>query len=186
VVIAIMAIIATLVTAGARRAAESQRISRVKAELANLESAIHSYQGDLGFFPPGGQNGAHRPPLYYELTGTRFDGNRFYSLVGDVAIPDAGMSSVFGVSGFANSNPDGAKNYLPNIKTNQYATISGVRILTVPLPGPNQTSLTDDSGKLVNTWRYVSERPTNNAATFDLWAEVIIGSKTNIVGNWKE
>ncbi|MBA4148571.1 MAG: prepilin-type N-terminal cleavage/methylation domain-containing protein [Verrucomicrobia bacterium] len=191
VVIAIIAILAALVTAGARRAAEGQKLGRVKAELANLESVIERYQNDQHFYPPGGlkANGdikAELPPLFYELSGTRYDGTQYRTIQGDAPISDSEIKDVFGVTGFANSNPETAKNYFSNLKTNQYSRVRGVNVLIVPVEGPAEPEVMNDFGRRVNTWRYVSKGATNNPASFDLWADIIVGSKTNRIANWKE
>jgi hypothetical protein len=38
--------------------------------------------------------------------------------------------------------------------------------------------------RLANPWRYVSTKPTNNVAAYDLWAEAFIGKKRTTIGNW--
>jgi hypothetical protein len=38
----------------------------------------------------------------------------------------------------------------------------------------------------INPFRYVSSVATNNPETFDLWVDVIVGSKTNRVCNWSD
>lgn len=43
------------------------------------------------------------------------------------------------------------------------------------------------SNRGLNPWRYVSTNPTNNAGSFDLWAELPVGrDQIKIIGNWKE
>jgi hypothetical protein len=41
-------------------------------------------------------------------------------------------------------------------------------------------------GTKINSWRYNSTSPIHNVGKYDLWAEVIIGNNTNVIGNWKE
>ena len=60
---------------------------------------------------------------------------------------------------------------------------SGVKVLIVPVPGPDDVKVGE---KKINTWRYNSLSPTHNPDFYDLWAEIVIGGKTNIIGNWKE
>lgn len=192
VVIAILGILAALVTAGAQRAAEKQKISRVTAELANLVSVITRYHSDQQFYPPNSLQSnqkdpkAEMPPLYYELSGTRYDGTQYRTLNGDVPIANSDINTVFGLGGFANSNPETAKNYFSNLKTNQHSRVNGLEVLIVPVEGPTEPEIINDFGKRVNTWRYVSRGATNNPTSFDLWADIIVGSKTNRIGNWKE
>jgi len=52
-----------------------------------------------------------------------------------------------------------------------------------PVNDPNQPI---PSNPGLNPWRYVSSNPTNNPATFDLWAEIVVRGKKKIVGNWKQ
>lgn len=185
-VIAIIAILAALVTAGAQKASVGRKISRVKSDLANLESVIERYQNDQQFYPPGGTNAA-APPLYYELSGTKYDGTQYRTLDGNEVISDSPMLNTFGVTGFANSNPETAKNYFSELKANQHTkTDGGVEVLTVPVEGPNLPLVKNASSAPINTWRYVSNQPTNNPTSFDLWADIVVGSKTNRIGNWKE
>jgi hypothetical protein len=49
--------------------------------------------------------------------------------------------------------------------------------LVVPYKGPNGD---------YNPWRYVSSNALHNPEGFDLWAEVVVGGKTIVIGNWKE
>jgi hypothetical protein len=42
------------------------------------------------------------------------------------------------------------------------------------------------NGKKINPWRYNASTPTHNPDSYDLWAEILIAGKTNIIGNWKE
>ncbi|MFN7140068.1 MAG: type II secretion system protein [Limisphaerales bacterium] len=183
-VIAIIGILAALVTGVGVRAANGRKISRVQADLNNLESVIERYQNDLHFYPPSGER-PELPPLYYELTGMRFqEPNQYIPLSGGAPV----NPSIFGIGGFANSNPETAKNYFSNLKPNQFSrTTEGVDVLTVPVEGPATPAVVEQgSNKQLNTWRYVSNNPTNNPNSFDLWAEIIVGGKTNIIGNWKE
>ena len=68
-----------------------------------------------------------------------------------------------------------AYNYTNKV-TGRKVTFSALR---VPFAGP-------DGPSKPNYWNYVSKNPTNNAQTFDLWAVVVIGRTTNVIGNWKE
>jgi hypothetical protein len=100
--------------------------------------------------------------------------------------------------------PEKPKGYLSNLKASQWKEVSvegasDVELLVAPLEWP--TALANQHplyGKLVDTparpvksqlrlnpWRYVSTKPTNNPATFDLWADVHIGKERRVIGNWK-
>ena len=54
VVIAILSILISLVTAGAQAARRRGAVAKAKASIASLETAIGMYQGDMGEYPPTG------------------------------------------------------------------------------------------------------------------------------------
>ncbi|MBC8003190.1 MAG: type II secretion system protein [Opitutaceae bacterium] len=190
VVISIIAALAALTVGLAGRAAESKKTSQVNAEKAVIELAIESYKAKLGFYPPDNPNDPTRPPLFYELTGTQPTNSDYRTYVGTEVISGADVFGYFGRPGFANSQPGEAKNFLENLKAVQYRDIkpnsgaSRVKFLVVPVDGPNPVLDIDD--KPMNLWRYNSSNPTNNVGHFDLWAEVTIRGRTNIIGNWRK
>lgn len=193
VVIAIIGIIAALLVNLAGPAAKGRKIARVNAELNQLVTVIESYKAAKNFYPPSHTNSINvvSNQLFYELTGTIYSeaNNEFQTINGSEKISPATVDSFFGAKGFVNSATDRSevKNYFPNLKAAQYAEISSnpdVELLIVPVEGPNDTPT--PSGKKINPWRYNSVNPVHNPDTFDLWAEIVIGGKTNIIGNWKE
>jgi general secretion pathway protein G len=56
VVIAILGILMSLITAGAQAARKRGAITKAKTTVAGLETAIAMYQGDLGEYPPTGND----------------------------------------------------------------------------------------------------------------------------------
>jgi len=38
----------------------------------------------------------------------------------------------------------------------------------------------------LNPWRYNSANPTNNPGSYDLWIQLKIGGKTNLISNWSK
>ncbi len=194
-VIAIIGTLAALVIGGAGAAGAARMKARAKAELATLESVIEAYQNDQGFYPPGGLK-PELPPLYYELSGTvRFDDGAYSTLAGGVneKLTGAEIKDVFGRDGFANSNPETAKRYFSSLKPGQHAAVkntlgANVRVLVIPIEGPKTPEVLskEDNTQRLNTWRYVSNNPTNNPASFDLWVDIIVRGETNTIGNWKE
>jgi len=167
VVIAIIGVLAALVIGAAAHFRETSVRARIAVERDQLVTAINSYHKKYGFYPQDNQKTPPNParnPLYYELTATPLDPNL--------------AQSEFGIKGIVNTGSE-AKNVFPNIgaEGKNYKPDGNILSLTVPYKGPQ--------GDL-NTWRYVSKNPTNNSETFDLWAEVVVGSKTFIIGNWKE
>lgn len=57
VVVAILGILISLVTAGAQAARRRGAITKAKTTVASLETAIAMYQGDMGAYPPSGIEG---------------------------------------------------------------------------------------------------------------------------------
>ena len=175
VVIAIIAALAAMIVGGAGVYREKSVRGRVQTELRQIVGSIESYHKKYGFYPPDNgktPNDPTRPPLYYELTGSPLD--------------QAAATGLFGVKGIINTEPNGSpgQNFFSNlgVEGRGYKAIGqqngkDVYALTLPVKGPE--------GDL-NTWRYVSRNPTNNTETYDLWAEVVLGNKTNIFPNWKE
>jgi prepilin-type N-terminal cleavage/methylation domain-containing protein len=196
VVIAIIGIIATLVLGLAGRAATARKINRVKTELAELETAIDFYKDKKGFYPPsnGDTNNVVTNQLFYELTGTIFDSAKgeFQTVNGTEKIQDSIVANSFGgTKGFANSSMvadrSDVKNFFPAMRSSQYADIDPgadiVEVMVVPVEGPDDINV---NGKKINPWRYNASTPTHNPDSYDLWAEILIAGKTNIIGNWKE
>src|SRR4051812_40183689 len=70
VVIAIIAILAAFLIPVAGVVGRTQKISRARAEMARLETAIDSYKSMRGYYPPDNPNDPMTNQLYYELTGT--------------------------------------------------------------------------------------------------------------------
>ena len=192
VVIAIIGIIATLVLGLAGRAATARKINRVKTELAELETAIDFYHDKKGFYPPsnGDTNNVVTNQLFYELTGTVYKDGDFQTVNGSEQINDSKLD-IFKTKGFANSSMvadrSEVKNFFPTMRSSQYADIDPgndiVKVMVVPVEGPDDINV---NGKKINPWRYNASTPTHNPDSYDLWAEILIAGKTNVIGNWKE
>ena len=102
-------------------------------------------------------------------------------MLSDLAPLNTGtIQANFNATGFLNASPDKSeiKNFYKTLKPGQYTTDpnNGVTRLVVPYKGPITP----------NTWHYNSSKPAHNPDSFDLWADVIIGSKTNTIGNWRD
>ncbi len=196
VVISIMAILAALIIPTARIASEKKNRSIVEAELHQLEVPIDHYKEKLGYYPPDNTNNPAQPPLYYELGGTVAEGNptRSYRLLSSQeTIAKDNIRKNFNMESFMNSatTEDDVKNFHAQIKAKQKDTNSdGVVFLTVPVKGPanplNPSRTLSGRPSQLNTWRYDSSSTNrHNLESYDLWAEILIGGKTNIIGNWK-
>ena len=209
VVISIIGVLAALVLPLSGVATTKMRISRVKAELNQYVTAIENYKAEVGFYPPDNEelrkvttdtflysSNAAFNPLYYELTGALFTNNMFRSVAEQEETPPAALNKTFNVNGVQNSARN--KHDLPykgfSIKASQhseldeaaYSTGGDVEVLSVPVPGPFE--LKGDKNRKINPWFYDSSTTNrHNKATYDLWAEIIIGrsKETLIIGNWK-
>ena len=165
VVIAIIAILAGLIVYLLPGVKEKQVRGRVKTELALLTMVINNYKEKNGFYPPDNPDTNGPTPLYYELTGTK---------------PHPAIVNFLGIADVVNS-----ANFCQGLKPSTYAANAYdpdpvKRVLTnlvVPYKGPNGD---------YNPWRYVSSNALHNTEGFDLWAEVVVGGKTLVIGNWKE
>ena len=199
VVIAIMAILAAMIFPVLHAVTRHKIQSRTRAELAQIETAIESYHTKKGFYPPDNPNNPYVSLLYYELSGTVFSNNGYVTLDGGVQLAAAGLTGIFGRDGVVNATKGAggdegpfASNFLkPGLRPDQYLAItngaSATPICTLignPADGP--LLLKNPDGRKLNPWRYVSSNPTNNPKSFDLWIDVLIGSKTNRICNWRQ
>ena len=184
VVIAIIGLLAALVMGILPRANDMKIRTRVKAELAQLETVIEHYKEKRGYFPPDNASDPGANPLYYELVGATYDKskNEYTTLTGDGPVPAAAITAAFGVGGIVNANSAGgaedAKNFFTAIKANQISTNGPVKFLGISTQGPNHSSFCP--------WFYNSSNPIHNANGFDLWVDVMLNGKTNTFGNWKK
>jgi prepilin-type N-terminal cleavage/methylation domain-containing protein len=200
-VIGIIAVLASLTFPILGSVKRHEYISKTQAELAQLETAIDSYKAAYGFYPPGNTNNLFVSQLYFELLGTRLtnNGTLYITLDGSVPITTGDVPLAFpGVGGFINCTKPGAgedapaaKNFLPDLKPNQFTTTYtnngvqvGLLLASVGPPDPNYQPLLNVSG--LNPWRYNSSSPTNNPGAYDLWVELKIGGKTNLICNWSK
>lgn len=175
VVIGIIGLVAALVVGGAGHFRETSVRAKVQTELKQLENAIDLYHKKYGFYPQshGSEDSTitnpdpARAPLYYELTG--------------ISAP-AAVLPYFQVKGIVNELGKEGQDFFPNIgvEGKNYKIVDQATQalgLTVGYPGPDGD---------INRWRYVSKNPTNNTESYDLWAEVQVGGKKIVIGNWKD
>jgi hypothetical protein len=169
--------------------AVSQRAKRggVKTQLAALQSAVDRYHSQKGYYPPDNPNAADLPPLFYELTGTLYnEAAQQYQTTfhGSQTISAGQVSSFFSIKGFLNSGAtrEEAVNFYESLRPSQFKETgpNNLRVLVVPFKGTNAVNAD------FNTWHYVSTNPAHNPDSYDLWAEIVIKGKTNVIGNWKE
>jgi prepilin-type N-terminal cleavage/methylation domain-containing protein len=183
VVISIIAVLAGLIAGLAPKIFDARNRNRVIAEREAIVTMIESYHAKMGSYPPSNTTpgGEKRPQLYYELTGTVTEGGNFKALDASVLTP-AQILSAFGVMGFLNTGPTRAEvqNFYPSMPNSMSKTdgTPPLRFLVVPVKGPEGT---------YNTWRYDAHSDDrHNTESFDLWAEIILGGKTNTIDNWSK
>jgi prepilin-type N-terminal cleavage/methylation domain-containing protein len=186
-------------------------LQRAQSERAQLETVIDRYQKKYGFYPPG--NALPTAPnlpaaltnqLYYELVGTTNIGTiaqpNFLTLDNRITNTPTLANQAFGVTAFMNLSRSGAggedavwaQTFLPAIKPTQIANVVvGNGVISIlctaansdpsykPIPG----ALTD-AGRPANPWRYLYPG-VHNPQSYDLWIQVFIGGKTNLICNWK-
>ncbi|MGO8680738.1 MAG: type II secretion system protein [Limisphaerales bacterium] len=198
VVISIIAVIAAFLLPVAGAVRKQSMIRTAQAEMAQLETAIDRYKSAYGFYPPSNGNTANylTNQLYFELLGTTNNNGTYQTLDGSAKISGGDANSTFGVSGFMNcsktnadeSTPQ-ARDFLPDLKPNQIATYTNgtdvVKVLITSVGGPD-AAYQPLGGLDLNPWRYNSSSPTNNPGSYDLWVQLSIGGKTNLICNWSK
>ena len=203
VVISIMAVLAgfTIPVLKTVKAAQQKKVAR--AELEHLQTALENYKAKYGAYPPGNQNagsvytapiyGSMLSQLYYELAGTTINGANFVTLDGSASIPVASVNTAYGVGGFVNctkgSGEDGsiAKNFLPSLSSKQIGAVSNnsvanTALLATSIGGPDLAYQPLGISGL-NPFRYVYPG-VNNPSGYDLWVQLVISGKTNLICNW--
>mgnify|MGYP002629863800 CR=1 FL=1 len=198
VVIAIIGLLSGLLVSLSGSASRKKVESRTRAELANMVTAIESYESKYGQYPPSNplatESSAQWNTLYYELTGMRVDpatATYVSPQQTGVIITGAQLNNIFGVPGIGHAETSTSKfpePFLKNLKPGNLAVVTnGVpgnpAVLVIKVAGKHANKNID-----INTWKYMSY-PANghNPKTFDLWAELPgpNPNTTNFIGNWK-
>jgi prepilin-type N-terminal cleavage/methylation domain-containing protein len=198
VVIAIIGLLTALLVAAMAPTDIKTKIAVARAELGEMESAIQDYKNTLGFYPPDNPNDAAINPLYFELLGSTNGGGNYVTLDAGGKISLTDLNSKFNRQGLANTSTKAHSNdetgapmsFLNHLRPNQVGAIdsrgSTVRILVCSVEWPAGASPGPIAGTTLNPWRYVSSHPTNNPGSYDLWVDLMIGSKTYRVSNWSK
>jgi prepilin-type N-terminal cleavage/methylation domain-containing protein len=201
-VIAVIGVLAALLFPAFSAVKRHALINHATTEMAQLETAIDRYKAAYGFYPPSNANTANSltNQLYFELVGTtNLDVNTpvFLTLDSSAQINAGDATTTFGVGGFMNCNKPGAgedapkaRNFLPDLKPNQIATLytngsDVVKIIVSSVGGPDQ-NYQPLGFQGANPWRYNSSSPVNNPGSYDLWIQLVIGGKTNLICNWSK
>lgn len=223
VVISIIAILASLVLGVSGVASRKGREARIRGELNRLITVIESYKGRLGFYPPCHQalenaDASARAALagvnqlYYELTGTLFDGTArvFFPIGRDQSVGQGfglrlnEITTLFGVDGFSNSARSRREvRFTFDFKAREVkkrAANAQYSLLVAPLPvSPSDLNRLNQipparrpqtiaalEGGVFYPWLYDSASTNrNNPDGFDLWTEVLIGKKVFRFSNWE-
>jgi prepilin-type N-terminal cleavage/methylation domain-containing protein len=151
--------------------------------------------------------------LYYELIGTtnliapqNTPGYTPDYLTLDERLTNTGTSlqAIFGVSGIMNcsrasgSDEDSrpAQSFLPALKPGQLSVVTttagGNNVFGALCSGANADPTyaplpanTTGTGRNANPWRYIYPG-INNPKTYDLWLQIVVGGRTNLICNWKD
>jgi type II secretory pathway pseudopilin PulG len=209
VVIAIMAVLASLIIPITGAVTRHKLRSRTKTELKSIETAIEDYKTKKGYYPPDNpRNASFINQLYYELSGTILSNGVYTTLDGNASVSQAslpggvpGFGAKSTISGFMNTTKGAgdegmaAQKYIRELKPSQVATlVSGIKILVGSVgwePNrPWQPVAVTPAGPApkpgLNPFCYVSTDPTNNPKSFDLWIDIMVQGKTNRICNWSE
>jgi prepilin-type N-terminal cleavage/methylation domain-containing protein len=213
VVIAIIGVIASLTLGALGSVNKNKKISTARSELSQIETALENYKAKYGVYPPSNQSansfytlqGMDRSEfsqLYYELSGTTNTGSLFVTLDGSASIPTSpaltppgGVMDAYGVGGLVNctkgsgEDVQAAIDFLPSLSTKQVYNgytnnHTSTTILVTSVGGPDPTYQPLGASGL-NPIRYVYPG-TNNPSSYDLWVQLVIGGKTNLVCNWSK
>lgn len=203
VVISIIGLLATLTVGLTGVASRKSKESRVEGDLNRLVTAIENYRAALGSYPRDNPGKPSTNQLFYELSGTYFENGVFRLVSGAEQMRSDQVQAVFNAPGFGNSVRPGDKLKVTHeFKGNQFKEISrnpDVEVLVVPVKGPQLTTIADRQNRpqqiqleitatdntKVNPWMYDSSSAyRNNRQGFDLWADVMIGSKVMRFSNW--
>jgi len=200
VVIAIIGILAGFTLTALKGVKRKQYLRTASGELEQIAAALDNYKAKYGFYPPGNQNAASAnyipvalSQLYYELSGVTNNGTYFFTLDGSSQVKIADMPAAFGVNGFVNctkgSGEDAvlAKNFLPDLKPNRifYPITNNTvptTVLITSVRGPDAAYKPLFAAD-VNPFRY-RYPGVNNPNSYDLWVQLVISGKTNLISNW--
>jgi prepilin-type N-terminal cleavage/methylation domain-containing protein len=205
IVIAIIAILASLIFPITGALDKKKKIAVAQTQLKALEAAIDGYKTKLGYYPPDNTNNPAVNPLYFELLGTTNDGagkpapTTWVTMDNSAQVNNSLLVSLFSLQGLANTSTRAhsddagaaATTFLNNLTPNQIGVINTnptVEILVCSVEWPATINPSPSSpiptSPTLNPWHYVSTHPTNNTSTYDLWVDVVSGKKTNRVSNW--
>jgi prepilin-type N-terminal cleavage/methylation domain-containing protein len=202
VVIAVMAILAGFTLTVIGQIKKTEYIKSASGELGQIQSALEDYKNQYGSYPPSNPNLSPLVnTLYYELSGVTLNAaNQTYTtLDGACSISQSAYGNAFRagsppttIDGIINctqgagDEQKSARNFLVGLKANRLGTSSttgqNITNLITAMRGPDGTykplGVQD-----VNPFRYAYPG-TNNPSSYDLWIQLVINGKTNLICNW--
>ena len=200
IVISIIGVLSAFILSVVGAAFKNKYINTAKSEMAQLELALERYKAAYGVYPPSGTNFLVTP-LVFELEGVTNDlkNLQYVTLDGQWSVASARVQSDFAVAGFLNCDKGGGEDYvpakvfLPDLRANQIGTFTNpsgsgnpaVPVLKTSVGGPD-LNYQPLGGQNLNPWRYNSVNPTNNPGSYDLWIQLKISGKTNLIDNWSK
>lgn len=201
VVVAIVAIVASLAFTVGRNALEKRAMAGVTAQMKSLDTMIRDYHSKYNSYPPDNPTNTQVNALYYELMGTTYDHTTTpprYT-VEELSLPETKVLQYFGREGLQNvtqladqNNPQApkAKRYFESLASDRYRAVSNMdglelRVLRVPVKDLEPFMVDALDGTKMNVWHYRSTNPTNNQGSFDLWATFEVGDSRFRVSNWE-
>jgi prepilin-type N-terminal cleavage/methylation domain-containing protein len=199
VVISIIGLLAGFSIPALAKIKEAQYKKVARAELENLQTALENYKAKYGAYPPGNTNSVVLHQLYYELTGVTHDAvaKTFTTLDGVSTISEASYYGAYHVGGIINSTMGSGeddirgKNFLSGLRSkqvyypvtnNSYGNNIPTTMLITSVGGPDDTYQPLTASGL-NPFRY-KYPGDNNPNGYDLWVQLVIKGKTNLVCNW--
>ena len=200
VVISIIGVLAGFTIPVLMSVKRQQYIKVARAELEQLQTALENYKAKYGVYPPSNKSNPKINDLFYELIGTTTPdkGSTYQTLDGFSTIPVADLTNTFNVSGIINCTKGSAEdsvqaeNFLSGLKSNRIGLDTNtpsypptpVYLLVTSVGGPDQT-YQPLGGAGINPFRYLNPG-TNNPGSYDLWVQLVIGGKTNLICNWSK
>ncbi len=204
VVVAVIALLAAMIFPVTAVVNRNKIQKKARVELDQLDMFIQGYKDKLGFYPPGNPNTNHAmTPLYYELAGTKRSaantGATYETLDGSSTISASNLKTAFGVDGIMNSmvgegSDEGAiaQKFLTGSRPVPTDTVQAdppdargaPRILVTSIGWKREPTPIFPGNPRVSPVFYNPINPTNNPNSYDMWVDVIVGSKTNRISNW--
>ena len=209
IVISIIGVLSGFILSVVGAAFKNKYENTAKSEMALIEAALERYKAAYGVYPPSGALGQPNRftvnPLYFELEGVTNNNGVFVTKDGQNSVKSSnvggttGTNGSFGVTGFINCDKGGGEDYvaakvfLPGLRANEIGSVTnppgsgipGVAILVSSVGGPD-VKYQPLGGQNLNPWRYNSVDPTNNPGGYDLWIQLRISGKTNLICNWSK